>query len=243
MVPGFGFHEASKQYKVVQLFYWFEQNDIIKTDGRVFTLGCSKSWRRLDNVPNVHCCYKISSSASVNGSLHWFTGGEYIISFDLGSENFGFIAYPQFSILSENRARYHPKEFRVINLGGWLSISDASYVDHIELWIMKEYNVHESWTKYIVSRTYGINGMPFTKVLPISIWKNGEILLLYDSRILVLYDFKSDQYTPLQVDGIPECSAERGFGSKLRRNSYANFEVFPYVGNLMSLKSLCKIDE
>ncbi|PIA54762.1 hypothetical protein AQUCO_00900977v1 [Aquilegia coerulea] len=168
VTPGFGFHESSKDYKVVQLFYWFAQDGTTKSDGRVFTLG-SKLWRRLENVPKVHCC-RVASSASINGYLHCF----------------GFIAYPQFTILPQNeKGYYYPREFKVMNLGGCLSICDGSYDDHIELWIMKEYNVHESWTKYIVSRAYAVDGMPFTKVLPISIWKNGEILLLYDSRMLV----------------------------------------------------------
>ncbi|KAL5724354.1 hypothetical protein ACHQM5_007626 [Ranunculus cassubicifolius] len=164
----------------------------------VLTLG-STSWRTLENVPNVESLTK--KPPTVNGSLHWMTAAGSIVSFDLSSENFEFIAYPQLL-----QPAIH--DCQVVNLGGCLSIANMSPEEHIELWIMKLYNLNDSWTKLIINRSYADHIRAFRPgcvpyhVLPICIWRLRKILLLYGYNTLVSYDIETAEYTPLQVDGI-----------------------------------------
>ncbi|PIA58675.1 hypothetical protein AQUCO_00500548v1 [Aquilegia coerulea] len=225
VLAGFGFDYSSKKYKVVQLF---QSNPPIKAEARVFILG-SKSWRRLENVPNLY--YFRSSCTSINNSLHWLTN-DCVLTFDLASENFGFIAFPQFPELG----RWGPRLFYIMNLGDYLSISDDSYDDHLDLWIMKEYHVEESWTKLIVMKTFAIDGgmqARFSKMLPISLWKNGEILLSCDFRIFVLYNIESGRYSPLQIDEIPQYRAEGEY--IIYPDKYA-YEIEGFLNNELKAK-------
>ncbi|KAF9597727.1 hypothetical protein IFM89_021214 [Coptis chinensis] len=167
LAPAFGFDVSTNQFKVVQYFNWVQYGDHI-TEAQVFTLG-SKSWRKLENVPKVYCC-RGTTSASVNGSLHWLTTTCGILSFDLGSEKFGHIPHPQFSNGGAiSGARFVSRE--LMNLGGCLSIADYAYVDHIELWSMKEYNVNTSWTKLIIMKKYALGRKQFSKLMAPSIYR------------------------------------------------------------------------
>ncbi|PIA29303.1 hypothetical protein AQUCO_06100075v1 [Aquilegia coerulea] len=192
-LPAFGFDHSNKVFKVVQLFYLLD-SDGMKYEAQVFTLG-TNSWRKLENVPKMKCC--LNSTAAVNGSVHWFTECEYterkIMSFNLASEKFGYIELPE-------SCRSREGKFRLTNLNGWLSLFNVNRDDHIGVWVMKDYNVQASWTKFVMRRN---NEMMFMDIVPISFWKNGEILLLGGIIDLFSYNFDTKEYTYFRVDGLP----------------------------------------
>ncbi|PIA42329.1 hypothetical protein AQUCO_02000048v1 [Aquilegia coerulea] len=227
---GFGFDYSSNVFKVLQVLYacyGLRYSEPVKA--QVCTLG-SNSWRILENFPRV--TFFDSTPALINGSLHWLSY-EHILSFDLGSENFGFVELPPITL---SRGSRPSNTFRLVALDGCLSIADSSSNEDVDLWIMKDYNVKESWIKLIIKRRYVEDGVLFRKVVPISFWRKGELLLLYGSKILVSYEIESGRYTPFESEGLPE---SRFDGIKGSRGGYI---IFPYVGNLMLIDTIRRME-
>ncbi|KAI9177192.1 hypothetical protein LWI28_012144 [Acer negundo] len=128
LVFGFGFNQTTKEYKVV----------------KVFTLG-KPSWRSLGKIP--HFLYAQGpSQVLVNGRLHWTTWprryhiGCMLISFDLEDEQFREVPKPD----SGGLERLH---FDAVELGGCLAGVLHQNYGQLEIWVMKEYDVKESWIK------------------------------------------------------------------------------------------------
>ncbi|PIA29302.1 hypothetical protein AQUCO_06100074v1 [Aquilegia coerulea] len=225
---GCGFDHTNKKLKLVVIYNSLvvDGSNGCITEAQVFTLG-SDLWIDLKNVPQVQC---LKPSATVQGSIHWLTYEFHflrILSFDLASENFSFLELPKCYLGKEVDVH----EFRIMNFGGDLSVVDFSYYyDRIEIWVMKEYGVKESWTKHTIMRTDSVTGVNYSRIYPISPWKNGEILLLNDGRKLISYNLETGMYTLFQIDGFPEDYYLNDV------NQVHRFEVHPYVGNLLSVQ-------
>ncbi|KAL5723032.1 hypothetical protein ACHQM5_006478 [Ranunculus cassubicifolius] len=223
LVPGVGVDYSTGETKVVQMFTPVKlssRND--HTEAQIHSLG-SNSWRKMENVPGLICFDGFSPV--VNGSLHWLTNKKSILSFDLAMEKFGIVDLPPLSLFTMSTApEFSQWNFRMMDLGGCLSISDSSYADHTEIWIMKHYNVKESWIKINVASQYAYEDVfKLKNVCPISVSNNGDLVLLYGSKILVSYNIDSGTYTPFNVSGILGYK----FGYQTR------YEVHPYVGYSM----------
>lgn len=126
---GLGFNSSTNTYAVVQISYW---------EGcHVFTLGAS-SWKQIDSRPANFNFY--GESFFFNDVLHW-NGHGMIISFDLKTEMFGVIPYP------DNRVGF----FRGLHeLDGCLCIISglvAANQNMFDFWLLKDYNNHV-WVKY-----------------------------------------------------------------------------------------------
>ncbi|KAF5185861.1 F-box protein [Thalictrum thalictroides] len=226
---GFGLDHSSNVLKVLQVIgVSHGLRHAAPAKAQVCTVG-SNSWRKLENFPRVS--WFRGTPALINGSLHWMSY-EHILSFDLATEKFGFVELPQINLPRRRHGVRPGNDFRLVALDGCLSVADSSSDEDIELWIMKEYNVKESWIKLVIRRRY-VEDAVFKNVIPISFWKNGELLLLYGSTILVSYEIESGRYTPLEIEGLPAYRYDSFKGS------YA-YEVFSYVGNLMSIDTICR---
>ncbi|KAL5723033.1 hypothetical protein ACHQM5_006479 [Ranunculus cassubicifolius] len=214
LVPGVGVDSFTGETKVVQMFCKDH------TEAQIHILG-TNSWRKLENVPDLICFDGLSPI--VNGSLHWLTDKKSILSFDIATEKFGIVELPPLSFSKMSPApEFSQWYFQMMDLGGCLAIADYSYEDHTEIWIMKRYNVKDSWIKINVASQYAY-GAVFKSVLPISVSNSGDLVLLYGSKILVSYNIESGTYTPLHVSGIPGYK----FGHQTR------YQVHPYVGYSM----------
>lgn len=66
--------------------------------------------------------------------------------------------------------------------------------DLMEIWIMIDYNVHESWIKI-----YTISGLPTES--PLAVWKDYLLLFQSKSGYLMSYDLNSDEIRELNVHG------------------------------------------
>ncbi|KAF9625486.1 hypothetical protein IFM89_023402, partial [Coptis chinensis] len=138
IVLGLGLDRSGNEFKVVQLLLI---GDNLKSEAYMHTLG-SNLWRKVDDVPNVRCFS--ASYALVNGSLHWLTYSYRILSLDLTCEKIWAHSAPLSSL-------YLMPDLLLADLGGCLSIcGSSSIVDTSELWIMKDYNDKESWTRLII---------------------------------------------------------------------------------------------
>ncbi|KAK1353728.1 putative F-box and associated interaction domains-containing protein [Heracleum sosnowskyi] len=228
---GFGYHPETKQYKVVKIVYYLIADIQDSRVRRIRTRRRSKSevlvlcsgnnkWRNIGQVP-YYLERRSQGALFTNGRLHWLTRGVYgnvrgliIISFDLSDEKFHEVLRPDFSSAADGH------NYLLASLKGCLSA--VVYKDELqrdlEIWVMKEYNVKESWIK-----EFKIGGnvpeSPSTKLQqPLRIWRNtciresarvlcilrnGEILIEYKVGKLALYDVVSGRYKDITFKGMP----------------------------------------
>ncbi|KAB1208693.1 hypothetical protein CJ030_MR6G006735 [Morella rubra] len=224
VVFGFGFHPTTKEYKVIKIIYYRKEDRGYRrafrltntnSEVQIFTLGCS-NWRSMGKVA-YHLLQPLSQ-VLVNGRLHWVTRPRRysprrsIISFDLADEQFQEVPTPDCNTL--NRRKYH-----LVVLGGCLSAAVYCNYGKLEIWVMREYGVKESWIKKLNIGNYVPKGLEkdvnqsfkiskiitkgrFVRVL--CLLKNAEILLEYKSRALVAYDPVSGKFKDLTFQGIPK---------------------------------------
>ncbi|KAJ0052554.1 hypothetical protein Pint_01898 [Pistacia integerrima] len=108
--------------------------------------------------------------------------------------------------------------FSLVALGGCLSAAVSHKNGQIEIWVMKDYDVKESWTKDFSIGTHVprglekkvpksfraskfLNHFPIIRVL--CLMKNGNILLVYKGRALVSYDKIMGTFRDIMFDGMP----------------------------------------
>lgn len=223
LVFGFGFHPTTMEYKVVKIIYYKNSDRCYRrtfritnmnSEVQIFTLG-SSTWRSMGKA--AHHLLQGPSQVLVKGRLHWVTWPRRykrrsIISFDLADEQFQEVPTPDCYTL--NKRKYH-----LVVLGGCLAAAVYSNFGKLEIWVMREYGVKESWIKKFNIGSYVPRGFErnvnqsfkiskiiskgrFVRVL--CLLQNGEILLEYKSRALVSYDPKSGKFKDLMFQGIPK---------------------------------------
>lgn len=69
----------------------------------------------------------------------------------------------------------------------------------IDVWMMKEYGVEESWTKFCVD---GIDFFDFLK--PLCFIRDDEVVVSVDGKKLMVYNMQEERSRDLEVDGIPD---------------------------------------
>ncbi|GLU15696.1 hypothetical protein SLE2022_321660 [Rubroshorea leprosula] len=226
IVFGFGFHPRTGEFKVVRIVYYQKilivedpALDVEEVDEgfatvdesmvQVFTVGTT-DWRDKGATPPQLADVNGPPEALVEGSLHWVTvvgmGGDGpifgIISFELADEVFEEIPHPPCQQLVS-------RGYGLSVLNGCLSVAGLVDAVHFDIWVMKKYDVKESWVKQFsfdpcfrcgwltnVSGTF----RRFPKV--IFALKNGELLLLYNSSSLVSYDPVENTFENLQISGL-----------------------------------------
>ncbi|GAV74605.1 FBA_3 domain-containing protein/F-box-like domain-containing protein, partial [Cephalotus follicularis] len=225
VVFGFGFHPRTEEYKVIKVVYYRNSKSssyprarrviYLQSDVQVFTLG-SHAWRSLGKSP--YQLVRRPSEALVNGRLHFvsrparkYYPARRLVSFDLGDEQFREVSKPDCGGL--NRCNYH-----LAVLKGCLAAAVYGNYGKLEVWVMREYNVKESWVKEYNIGAYMPKGLKQILDKPCKIWKhtlngrvvrvlgqlkNGEILLEYKNRILVSYDSKKGKFKDLVFQGLP----------------------------------------
>ncbi|CAI9094623.1 OLC1v1030389C1 [Oldenlandia corymbosa var. corymbosa] len=183
---GFGFDSITKDYKVIR---------ILRSGTGIYKLS-TNCWSRVEHkngdidFEHVRSINGVGSGVFFHGFLHWLVETRNIIdpadpnrrilSFDLHSEEFGWLDIPDRDL--------HSEEF------GWLNIPDgenqcvdtlAILADSLafvsranrasfEVWVMREYGNGESWTKKFVLHTQMGGWRQLT------CWNDDELLLLHD---------------------------------------------------------------
>ncbi|XP_023511779.1 F-box protein At3g07870-like [Cucurbita pepo subsp. pepo] len=219
VVCGIGFHPQTKQFKVIKIVYsrGFRriQRRVHHSEVQIFTLG-SSNWRSVGRISH-HLAHG-QSQAIVNGRLHWVSlprrhhHGRTIVSFDLATEEFIDIPKPDYGSLS--RCNYH-----LVILNGCLSA--AVYCTHgkMEIWVMEQYGVKESWVKRFNIGTYMPKSIKqeaseisfkVSKIVlrskivkVVCILKSGELLLEYRNRALVLFNPTTGKFKDVIFEGMP----------------------------------------
>ncbi|KAF7847588.1 hypothetical protein BT93_L2813 [Corymbia citriodora subsp. variegata] len=146
IVFGFGFDETEKDYKVIKIVYPIERpqfkDRLAYSEVQVCSLR-SPTWRRLGN--STHSLEATPSQPLVNNRLHWTTlKSKYwsvrIVSFDLSDEQFRDVPTPECMYFLAGWCH-------LVELGGCLSTTLMSKSGALEIWVMKEYGMQESWIR------------------------------------------------------------------------------------------------
>ncbi|KAK4732760.1 hypothetical protein R3W88_025748 [Solanum pinnatisectum] len=149
----------------------------------------SNSWKRIEEYPSI--VFWDYSGKFVNGKLHWSAEDRvshsestfFISSFDLANETFGNVALPG-----------PDGEFfdREVGCSGGNLCLFCYFENKTDVWVMKEYDVAESWTKIasIPTKDY--------KAWPIFIFRDDEILV-HESRSLVWFNSRDNTFMLLRL--------------------------------------------
>ncbi|KAK6918769.1 E motif [Dillenia turbinata] len=189
-----GFSPRTDQYKVIRTFKQYLAADNC-WEAEIYTLG-SGSWTHIGNAP--FGLGRLQTNAFLNGTLHW-VGYEWkneIRGFDFGSKQFRIIPAPPNFVITEN---WLLPCVKVGVLGGFLIMCDAKACSGaLEIWMMKDYGVHESWSKMFVidnivcDKQVGFRRWRWRNIYePLCILKSGNILLLHKESNLLSYNPKS----------------------------------------------------
>lgn len=198
IIYGFGYDNLNDDYKVVGIFCVFCGGNVYETEVRVYSLE-SDSWRTIEDfkggVP------LDDSGKYANGKLHWVASHGFdsyhswnIVSLDLGNETYGEVERPEYG------EGVHYWIFGV--LGGCLSVLCDYERTRVDVWVMKEYGVRESWSK-VVSVPYMDDPGKSRYSFPVCLLRNGEVLLVFGSG-LVVYNLKNSTFRYLQINELEE---------------------------------------
>nr|XP_023911774.1 F-box protein At3g07870-like [Quercus suber] len=188
---GLGFDSSTNTYKVVRVF---SRGGSFNMGAEVYTLGTS-SWRPISKGP---LCLLAGRPIFACGALHWFVyahvdrdalKGKYIVSFDVGKEEFGSISPPKYYSSSH-----------LLDLGGNLAMVDRSFDSHIEIWVMKEYKKKEWVQEYKIDVNPRLGILDDFWVEVIGLWEFGEILLRYRASF-ISYNPKTDVKRYIEILG------------------------------------------
>ncbi|OVA20841.1 F-box domain [Macleaya cordata] len=209
---GFGYDCNIDDYKLVRVICLYgassdddDEEVFYGCEVQVYTLG-SNSWKHIPFI-YPHELF-VSPGVLVNGALHWRAtlckGGskatDVLASFDIGDERFEEISLPL----------VHLDDMLFITvgaLGGCLCIFDETSSLGIDVWVMKDYGVWESWTKLFTIAQQSLVGSvgSMSNLRPIRSFMNGEIILNVGldecMDALVLYDAKHERVRILKIHG------------------------------------------
>ncbi|XP_044506766.1 F-box protein At3g07870-like, partial [Mangifera indica] len=153
---GFGFsHSTNYELKIVRIMYFYNFYMPVYIGKKppkveIYSLA-TNSWRRIGTNAGYYAIQK-SSSAYVNGAVHWFasrTGGlssNVVLSFDFGTEKFGEILAPNFDREGTNNLQVSADVLRGLLILIVHYVKDFDMVESCCIWVMREYGVAESWT-------------------------------------------------------------------------------------------------
>ncbi|KAI8002254.1 F-box protein CPR1 [Camellia lanceoleosa] len=200
---GLGHDSSNNDYKVVRISHHDQDANCADNMVSVYTLRMNL-WRRIEDSPYDHKLHRPSRGILVRGALHWifvngarhwfassFVGSNnltVIASLDLTYENFGDVPSPvdEFVLFEELSV-----------LRGCLCILVSRCDGCKEVWVMKEYGVKDSWTKFTINH----GCFPLCKALCLS--KTGEFLLGICQKKLIFYNPQEKKIKRLVVQACP----------------------------------------
>ncbi|KAL2463316.1 F-box/kelch-repeat protein [Forsythia ovata] len=208
---GFGYDESNNDYKVVEISWTHFISDKYENQVKVYS-SKTKSWRIIDGTAGfiVHGC-----GVFANGAIHWkvqYPDGNptdwFIIAYNVTTDRYKMVAKPQFETGLLNSL--------LVVSAGRLCVS-CKYFTHADIWVMKEYEVEESWTKLVRVPNY-LDLKSQINTTPFFVLENGGVLLKNGFSIVM--------YRPLN-----ECIEINTKGFVLHVSTYTESLVFPDFGH------------
>ncbi|XP_059635812.1 F-box/kelch-repeat protein At3g06240-like [Cornus florida] len=137
---GLGYDASHDDYKVVQILSPYYSTEFITC---VYSLKSkSNSWRRISDSPL--SIQEDSCGLFLNGKLHWFNQDMSKMGFlSLDEEKFGYVPLPDIILTPQ---LFTPGLIGIVK-GCLYLVSEASCCG-LTFWVMKEYGMRETWTKF-----------------------------------------------------------------------------------------------
>ncbi|XP_012842264.1 PREDICTED: F-box/kelch-repeat protein At3g23880-like [Erythranthe guttata] len=177
---GLGYDESNDDYKVVCI----RDTNVREPHHYETRMYSSKadSWKKIESYDKRF--HSILCGKFVNGRLHWLARFDSddshrgtIISLDLADEKYR-------TLSSNSIANFQTGT--VVEFGGYLGLLSVRRDRHLDLWVMKEYGVTESWTKIWTKSDFvdrpDLSGGP---TIPVCWTKNGDIVMVRGYDVLV----------------------------------------------------------
>ncbi|KAK6161181.1 hypothetical protein DH2020_004562 [Rehmannia glutinosa] len=190
---GFGYDSLRDDYKVVTLSYCDTDNeyepDCADTFVDVYSVKMGV-WKRVESSPYDHAVPHIFCGAFVNGAIHWLASNEGIG-----------LWIPPPSGVDVEKFVFN----KLVVLGESLCMLDVRQNDRTDVWIMKEYGLAESWTKFSICADY-----EYDMLKPLCFIGDEEVVLVTEGETLVVYNQKEGNLKDLVVDGVPAMFVDGG---------------------------------
>jgi F-box interacting protein len=173
---GFGYDQLRDDYVLVSISFVYFNDKFSRLE--FFSLR-DNTWKELEVTHFPYMYYNMRSfdGSLFNGVIHWLTFGhdrDAIIAFDLMGKKLLEMEMP------------FPASYLWV-FGDFLSGYTSRKEDIVEIWVMKEYNVHSSWTKVLVLR---VDGIPSKFFFPICSTESGDIIGTDGDTTLFKYNDK-----------------------------------------------------
>lgn len=199
---GFGYDSVSHDYKIVTISYDCDEDEDGPYNTEMFVNVYSLktgTWKKSESSPYDHAPAQFTSGVFVDGCIHWLgytmDCKPTIVAFDLALEKFREVPPPS-SIgctMSLFQCRFVIGFCDLVVLGGCLCTFNER--ENI-IWVMKEYGVKESWTKFT------IDDPEVVEIRPICMFGREEVVLK-DRENLVVYNLEEETVKDIVVHGIP----------------------------------------
>ncbi|XP_059645936.1 F-box protein CPR1-like [Cornus florida] len=198
---GLGYDSVSDDYKLVRMVQFVgKDDDSFHSEVKVYSLK-SNTWRRVRDFP-YHLLHRVLPGITINGALHWVVTpkpkldtASLIASFDLGVEEYRLVPKPE--CLDEDIVPLF-----VVALGDCLCIVCKYPGGRVDIWVMKEYGVKESWTKlFSIAEPSMFGSFHFLRPLAYS-KSGGEVLLELDNTRLSWYDLRRKSVKNIPIRGL-----------------------------------------
>ncbi|XP_009775226.2 F-box/kelch-repeat protein At3g23880-like [Nicotiana sylvestris] len=205
---GFAYDEFQNDYKVVGVFPIYRCIHLCRIEVKIYSLK-SNSWRSIDHFKG-RLLLDDHSGKLVNGKLYWLDKGWNIVSIDLACEKWAEVEQP-----------CSCKKCGFLSLGVFRSDLSAFCNEawtHVDVWVMKEYGVKESWVKIFTIKS-PVDSTANIFYPPILMSNEGEILIQFVSRF-TKYNSKDESIKYLDVTN---------FAPSLEAQIYVKSLVCPFI--------------
>ncbi|KAF7144513.1 hypothetical protein RHSIM_Rhsim04G0041300 [Rhododendron simsii] len=196
----------------------------INLEAEINTLG-TNLWRSVGDAP--HYLQSYSGGCFLKGALHWIVtenSSELMCRFDFGKENFQ--PFPGPSQFRGLPGRMRVDAMILGELKGGLSLCHRpSDDDTLDIWVMKDYAVQESWTKDFVIKIQLVEAIFHNHhyrnyhYQPLMGSNDEDILMLGESSLLLSWNIRDRSFR--RVNGLPFFS-----------------RAIPYIQSFVSIKNV-----
>ncbi|XP_022747910.1 F-box protein At3g07870-like [Durio zibethinus] len=222
---GFGFCPRTDTYKVIRMVRYGSMPSMAWTGSsnqamcEVYTLG-TNTWRTIEDVPVPHYGGLICKTP-FNGAVHWICSFKindekfplWICAFKIEDENWASILLPLPLLevpgleFTDQRKELLLSWLQLGVLDNCLAIFDKSQDSLLNIWMMKDYGVRESWIKGWSVESRMPSEIHVPSLLPLKLTKDGDLLMFDDfNKALVCFNPQKSMPCKQKISGLPKIS-------------------------------------
>ncbi|KAK1367167.1 hypothetical protein POM88_042728 [Heracleum sosnowskyi] len=196
---GFGYDGVNDDYKVLRIFQPSGDHDLSGSKAMVYGLK-TNSWKRLENISN-HFRFVEAWGVFMCGALHWITFKPLercvvILAFDLGVETYREVPFP-------NVEHTYTNQLSLSIFAGFLCLLEYNPFVRIDVWVMNDYGVGNSWGKLfsldhpkIIRSCMGLRPNIYSQ-------NHSDVLLEFDNK-MIWYNLEKKKVKTLKVANLPD---------------------------------------